>query len=397
MGIKRQQQSVRVRTSKTQDEQLHALSMLVRLGFNFAYDNRKKLWDEQGVIQSNRELEARLREVPQLAAQISKRQTLTEIIKTDKGLRFAHQTVMVGVERCRDSFTRYSRSSSTKARKPRRKSTLECPSIQFAASQVELGVGYVVVPVVGRLNSRIKTHNFSGDYPAKNVVIKRIADGEWNVSVGYNSPKSQLTQKGVGVIGIDINCSNTLGLWVIYPNGGEDGFVIDLPDTTKADRDITHYKEKLEHAAYGSNRRREVQEHLDTASRHRQNIIKEHHIYLVRLILSFTPEVIVFEDMDLRDEGYHGWKKVAVNQLRRSLIDRGRAEDNGARVTTVNRAYTTMTCSDCGHVQEMPSEVREYVCPECGMVRDRDLNSARNIARKYLNSVQPSMVGTTRR
>jgi putative transposase len=37
-------------------------------------------------------------------------------------------------------------------------------------------------------------------------------------------------------------------------------------------------------------------------------------------------------------------------------------------------------CSDCGHtVKAMPLKVREWTCPECGSVHDRDINAARNV------------------
>jgi putative transposase len=387
---------VRVRTSRTQDRQLLVLSYLVRLGFNFAHDNRKKLWDAEQRFQSNRDLEQRLAEVPSLAAR-ARNVTLSDLIQSDEGRAVCGQQVAVGVERCRDAFWRYSNSHSSKARRPRRKDKSEYPSVQFPASKCVLGVGFVQVPVVGVLKSSIKSHDFSGDFAAKTLVIKRVVSGEWDISVAYDAPKPQITERGSGVIGIDINCSNTCGVWYIAADGEEDGWVEELPDTNKADRDIAFYKSQLERAQYGGKRRQVIQERIDTAKRHRANIIKEHHLRLLRLVLSLCPEVVVFEEMDLRDEGYHGWKKVAVNQLRRALIDRDRAADNGCRVVTVNRAYTTMTCSDCGHVQRMPSDVREYGCPECGMTMDRDLNSARNIARKYLQSVQPSMAGTARR
>ena len=54
----------------------------------------------------------------------------------------------------------------------------------------------------------------------------------------------------------------------------------------------------------------------------------------------------------------------------------------GSRVIDVNEAYTSKTCSVCGHIQQIGS--REYwSCSQCGTEHDRDLNGARGI---YLKS-----------
>ncbi|WP_369668801.1 zinc ribbon domain-containing protein [Nitrosomonas cryotolerans] len=37
-------------------------------------------------------------------------------------------------------------------------------------------------------------------------------------------------------------------------------------------------------------------------------------------------------------------------------------------------------CSGCGHtVNKMPLNVREWICPECELIHDRDINAARNV------------------
>ena len=41
---------------------------------------------------------------------------------------------------------------------------------------------------------------------------------------------------------------------------------------------------------------------------------------------------------------------------------------------------SSKTCSDCGHVLEkLPLSVREWACPLCGVVHDRDENAAKNL------------------
>ncbi|MGW5690492.1 zinc ribbon domain-containing protein [Streptomyces asiaticus] len=41
---------------------------------------------------------------------------------------------------------------------------------------------------------------------------------------------------------------------------------------------------------------------------------------------------------------------------------------------------TSRTCSCCGHVDgPKPLHIREWTCPACGALLDRDINSARNV------------------
>jgi putative transposase len=55
-----------------------------------------------------------------------------------------------------------------------------------------------------------------------------------------------------------------------------------------------------------------------------------------------------------------------------------KAEEAGRRVIKVNPAYTSQTCSACGHRQKMPLTERVYHCPCCLLSIDRDLNARTN-------------------
>ena len=57
-----------------------------------------------------------------------------------------------------------------------------------------------------------------------------------------------------------------------------------------------------------------------------------------------------------------------------------KAKKTDVRLIKVNPAYTTRTCSRCGHVGEgIPLKQRMFRCPVCGLEMDRDQTAARNI------------------
>lgn len=69
-----------------------------------------------------------------------------------------------------------------------------------------------------------------------------------------------------------------------------------------------------------------------------------------------------------------------------------KAEGAGRVVIAVNPAYTSQTCSGCGHRQPMPLSERVYRCPCCGLEIDRDENAALNILALGLQGVRTQSV-----
>jgi putative transposase len=93
---------------------------------------------------------------------------------------------------------------------------------------------------------------------------------------------------------------------------------------------------------------------------------------------------LVIEDLNVRG--------MARNRhLARSIADMGffefrrqleyKAERRGGMVMVADRFYpSSKTCSCCGHVLDaLPLSVREWTCPACGTIHDRDVNAARNL------------------
>lgn len=53
----------------------------------------------------------------------------------------------------------------------------------------------------------------------------------------------------------------------------------------------------------------------------------------------------------------------------------------GRELIGIDKWYpSSKRCSDCGYTMpKMPLSVREWACPECGSIHDRDINAARNV------------------
>jgi putative transposase len=101
--------------------------------------------------------------------------------------------------------------------------------------------------------------------------------------------------------------------------------------------------------------------------------------------LAATYGTVVVEDL-------HVAGMLANRRLARSIADTGWGELrrqldyktawNGGRLVVADRWYpSSKTCSGCGAAKaKLPLRVRTYACDRCGLVADRDLNAARNLA-----------------
>jgi IS605 OrfB family transposase len=68
----------------------------------------------------------------------------------------------------------------------------------------------------------------------------------------------------------------------------------------------------------------------------------------------------------------------------------------GKELVFLDERNTSKACSGCGQLQAMPLYKRTYVCTECGLVLDRDENSAVNILARYVARLGPCVADATR-
>ena len=68
----------------------------------------------------------------------------------------------------------------------------------------------------------------------------------------------------------------------------------------------------------------------------------------------------------------------------------------GKDLEIISEKYTSKDCHRCGNRQAMPLWKHTYHCERCGVVKDRDENSAHNILERFLARLGPHVADATR-
>ena len=163
---------------------------------------------------------------------------------------------------------------------------------------------------------------------------------------------------------------------------------------------------EVRHKYFNIRRKLQEKKRLDVVRRLRgkERKIVEHELHviskkIVEYAKQFPAPVIVMEKLTGIRENFEKGKK--LNRRFHSLPFRKlqtmieyKAKLQGVKVVYVNPKNTSKTCYRCGYVTHVDG--REYRCPKCSMVYNRDLNSAINIAcaltrgtgRGYVNTLK---------
>ena len=127
--------------------------------------------------------------------------------------------------------------------------------------------------------------------------------------------------------------------------------------------------------------------------------LKEHrHNEIINDILSKPPKIIVLEDLYVKEMASKENRKdkdckeklaskniteASMRKFRTMLINRINKYET--TIVIANQYYaSSQTCSCCGNKQEMKVDKRTYKCNKCGLILNRDLNAAINLA-NYIN------------
>ena len=209
----------------------------------------------------------------------------------------------------------------------------------------------------------------------KSYTITRESTGKWYISFLCHIATPQKIEKD-GVIGLDFGVVD----FFTDSNGNK------VP-ARKFLRSMESKLKKMQRAlakkARGSNNYKKLKQKIARLHDYISNCRKDANQKLSTILVNEN-QVISIEDLAIS-------KMSRNHKLAKSLLDEGwyqftnmidyKIKWYGGSLVKIDRFFpSSKTCSACGSkVSKMPLNVREWVCPNCGCVHDRDINAAQNI------------------
>ena len=123
------------------------------------------------------------------------------------------------------------------------------------------------------------------------------------------------------------------------------------------------------------------------------NNIRQNYLHQVTTeIVKTKPSRVVMENLNVSGMMKNKHLSKAVQEQKwyefRRMMEY-KCDRYGVEIVFVDRFYpSSKTCSCCGHIKhDLKLKDRKYVCSECGLVIDRDLNASINLANYNLRKV----------
>lgn len=239
---------------------------------------------------------------------------------------------------------------------------------------VKIEENYLKLPKFGKVYA--KFHR-PVEGKIKTVTITRNCSNQYYASILVEDGREKPTPSTEGkAIGIDLGLSH----FAITSEGNK----FSNPKWFKKhERNLKIKQQKLSRKQKGSNNRNKAR--IAVAEVHNKivNCREDFHHKLSRRIVDEN-QVICVENLAVRNMVKNRKLSKAISQVgwgQFCTMLKYKAEGEGKVYVEVDRFFpSSKTCNNClFQVRNLPLEVREWKCPSCNTIHDRDVNAARNI------------------
>ena len=240
---------------------------------------------------------------------------------------------------------------------------------------------YISIPKCPRI--RIKKHrDFIGTI--KSITVSMTTDNKYYISLLVETDVEPLKESNTS-IGLDLGLKEL----IVDSNGKK---YKNHKYLTKSQNKLAKEQRKLSKMVKGSSNRNKQRIKVAKLHKHIQN---QRNDYLHKLSKKIIDEnqIICIEDLKVKNMEQN-------HKLARSIVDASwsrfvsmliyKADWYGRKVIKVPSTYpSSQLCSKCSYKNSITRDlaIRRWTCPKCGSIHDRDINAAKNILSKGIETL----------
>ena len=359
---------IRLYPTETQQITINKLLGCCRLVYNCCLDHRNKIYEEtkeSGSLSKSYNYFCELKEMEQYS-----------FLKTDSHSKVIQQSL-------RDQDTSFKNFFTKKSKFPRFKSKKDNKqSCRFPKDAI-MGVKGNRINIIKTLKDlHFKCSRKDESYLNKNqglissATLTKTCSGKYYLSILIDKPHFVRYNKTTNIVGIDLGIKDL----IITSNGEK---FENKQFYRKQENKLKKLNRKFAKTQKDSNNHQKIRIKIAKLNEKIKNKRLWYIHHIVNQLLNEN-QVIVMEDLNV--SGMMQNHKLAksiqdVSFCELKQILQYKASWEGKQVIFIDRFYpSSKLCSDCGYKKDdLQLSDREWVCPECGVVHDRDINAAKNI------------------
>ena len=272
------------------------------------------------------------------------------------------------------AFTRFFNGQTNYPKIKNKKNPKQSFRIQNNNNNIKITNNTIVLPKLGKVFYRTSTFykNLLQESKINNVTIKK-EHGHYYAVFNIETQINEFN-KTEDSIGIDLGIRNLAIL--------SNGLKIANLDTTKEDKMIKKYYRKLSKKQYNSNRYNKLLKTLGKWINKKKNRLNDTYhklsLYLVKKYDIICMETLDIKNMFQNNDVSTQLQSIGLYKLVKMI--KYKCKWYGKILIQISQWFpSSKKCSTCGYIHKGLKDKKEWKCPICKTLHDRDVNAAKNI------------------